>query len=327
MRPLIWLTALLAALYAGYWYVGSRAVLAGATQSLTALQAEGQADFSAIRLHGFPSRFDLTIDNPSLRTADGGTRWRAPFVQILALSYRPNNVIAVLPHDQTFHLGAEALNLTSNDLRASVAVKASLDLPLDHAEVEGHQLVLTSASGWQVLAEKLIVASRQAGTDGKSHELAVVATGLAPGNDFRGQIDPARRLPAVAEKAEVDMTLDFDQPIDRHGMDRQVRIVAVRAIAMTLHWGTIQAEVSGDLAIGPDGTPEGKLALSLRNWRDALALLQDSGAMAQDQARSLENALASVAKSDDPALVSLPLSFRGGLIWLGPIPVATAPRL
>lgn len=326
MRVLFWLTGLLAVLYAGYWVVGSRAVLNGATEVLTELQANGRADYAGITIEGFPSRFDLTIEAPKYESADGQIAWQAPFLQLLALSYRPNNVIAVWPNEQTVRLGADTLALQSQDLRASVTVKADLDLALDHAEVEGHGLVLTSSIGWQALAEKMVVASRQAGDAGTGHELAVVITGLAPGNEFRGQIDPARRQPAVADEARLNLIATFDRPLDRQALAQPPRILALEAIDLSLRWGEIAASATGDLAIDPAGNPTGRLALSLKNWRDLLALLTDAGVLPPDQAATVESALAGAAKPDDPTTVALPLTFRDGVIWMGFIPLAMAPR-
>lgn len=326
MRALFWITGLLATLYAGYWVVGSRAVLNGATEALSELKAEGRADYGAIALKGFPSRFDLTIDTPKLESADGRMTWQAPFIQFLALSYRPHNLIAVWPQDQTVHLDGEQLDLQSDDLRASVTLVPGLDLPLDHSEVEGHGLVLTSDLGWQVLAEKLIVASRQVGADASRHELAIVLTGLAPGNAFRGQIDPARRQPATVQEARLTLTATFDRALDRKALAGPLRILSLEALDLSLIWGKIAASASGDLAIDEMGNPTGQLSLALTNWRDLLILLSDSGVLSAEQAATAEQALANAAKPDDPATVTLPLTFRDGVIWMGFIPLAMSPR-
>lgn len=327
MRALFWITALLAALYGGYWFVGSRAALQGVSDTLTQMKAEGRADFADISLRGFPSRFDITIDKPTIKIADQSVAWQAPFLQLLALSYRPNNLIAVWPDQQTLTLGPDTLTLETDDLRASVLLKASLDLGLDHAELEGHGLKLTSAFGWQALADKLIVASRQAGEDGTKHDLALILTGLAPGNDYRGRIDPARRQPAVAEEARLTMTATFDRPLDRRAVEQPVHLVALQAIDLRLKWGTIAIGATGDLTVDGQGTPSGQLALRLTNWRDLMVLLRENGSLSADRADTIERALSAAAATDDPATVSLPLAVRDGMIWLGFIPLAPAPRL
>jgi len=98
---------ILAALYAGYWVVGSRTVEGQAVSGLDALQSDGwTVAYSDVNTRGFPSRFDTTVTDLDL-TAPDGTRYQAPFVQALALSYRPNEVIAAFPDEQTLTIAGQ----------------------------------------------------------------------------------------------------------------------------------------------------------------------------------------------------------------------------
>ena len=131
MRALIWITAVLSLAYGGYWAVASSQVRAGATQALDEMRAEGRADYSALSLTGFPSRFDLTITDPVFAGAQAS--WRAPFLQVFALSYRPNHIIAVWPHEQTLAVAGQRIAVTSDDMRASAVFGAQTALPLDRS--------------------------------------------------------------------------------------------------------------------------------------------------------------------------------------------------
>jgi len=326
MRFLVWLTALAALLYGGYWYVGSRAVLGSAEAALTQLKAEGRGDYSGIELHGFPSRFDVTIKEPRLFGANGRMGWQAPFVQVLALSYQPNHVIAVWPHDQTLTLGPERMGLTSSDLRASAAFAASLSLPLQHAEMEGHDLVL-SGGDWSVLATKMILAARQSASQPAGQEVALVLTGLAPGDALRARIDPTGQQPALVDTAELDLTPVFDRPVDRSVLASPLRLTALRTIDGKFHWGQLGLDVQGDLAADAQGFAEGKLSLTARNWRGIYALAQSAGAIPLQIAKPLQNILAALEKgSGEAGVVKLPLRFKAGQTFVGPIALGPAPR-
>ncbi len=327
LRPLAFVTFGLAALYGGYWVVGSRAALSGAEAALAALKSEGRADYSGVELHGFPSRFDVTISDPRLLDpASGATIWSAPFLQVLALSYRPNQVIAVWPHEQSLTLGPAELGLTSEDLRASVALGASLSLPLDHAEVEGHGLTLSAGPELSVHADKLIFATRP--SEGPaSHQAALVLTGLAPAPALRSRIDPASRLPAVLEELRADATLTFDRPLDRSLTTATPRLTAIRAIDAKGGWGRISLTAQGELAVDANGFAEGRIKISATHWRDLLDLAREAGALSPDMARSLTNGLQAVAlASGDPERLELPLIFRDGESFLGPFALGAAPR-
>ncbi|MGB3146127.1 MAG: DUF2125 domain-containing protein [Paracoccaceae bacterium] len=327
MRFLVWITAICAALYAGYWVVGSRAVLQGAESALAEMKAGGRADYSAVSLQGFPSRFDLTIEAPQLVSADGYSQWQADFLQLLALSYRPNHLMAIFPPRQTLRAGYEEIALANSDLRASIALAASTDLALDHAEVEGHDLDLSSNFGWQLLAEKLVLASRRADGSGTTHEIALKVTGLAPGDQFRQLIDPQHRHPSVASTASAGMIASFDAPLDRRLAEAPVRLRALRDIGVTLSWGTMQLTASGAVEIDSAGLPVGRIDLVGDDWRAIFALLRDGGVFDPQLAPGFENGLAEIAKADGtPDQLKLPLIFENGGVWLGPLPLGPAPR-
>lgn len=327
MRAVIWLTFILAALYGGYWVVGSRAALRGAEAALVQMKAEGRADYASVSIEGFPSRFDLTIDAPKLVSPDGWSGWSAPFVQLLALSYRPNHLIAVFPDSQSFFAGPDQFTLKGERIRASVALSSDTSLTLDHAEMEGHALDLSASTGWQIMAQKLILASRQSDTSGTSHELALVLSDLAPGADLRSLIDPTGLYPAVAETARADMVASFDRPLDRGLTEAPAKLTALKSIDIALKWGNMALTIKGDLTIDPYGYPSGRLALEATDWRAIYGLLRNGGVIAPEVAANFENGLAEVAKAGgDANVLDLPLSFQDGAVWLGPLALGPAPR-
>lgn len=335
MRWLLWLVAFLATLYGGYWFVGSSAVLKATEATLAQMKAEGTADYSKVELHGFPSRFDVTIADPKLVSRDGLATWSAPFVQVLALSYRPNNVIAVWPNDQTLTLADETLSLKSSSLKASVTVSPSLSLPLDHSEMEGHDLILSRASATEpaLLADKLIFATRLAAnpsgnaTSGTSHQAALVVTNLTPGPELRARIDPGNLLPDHADNAQADVTLDFDHPLDRSATTQPPRLTGLRDIDARFGWGDIRLQATGSLVAGIDGYAEGRLDLVARNWEKAFAVVKETGLIRPDIEPTIRNVLQALAQgSGEAGTLKIPLSFTNGTIRLGPIPLGPAPR-
>ena len=101
MRVLLGVTALLGALWAGYWVVGSSAAQSGMADWFDERRAEGWvAEYDDLAVRGFPNRFDAGFTEISLADPGTGLAWQAPFFQLLALSYKPNHVIAVWPDEQ-----------------------------------------------------------------------------------------------------------------------------------------------------------------------------------------------------------------------------------
>ena len=157
MRLLLVIVISLGAAWGSFWVWGARALEQGVVQGLADLSAgDMTAEYDALAVRGFPNRFDLTLERPRLRSETLGFALQAPFSQTLALSYRPNSVIAVWPHDQTLELGQSRFTLRSKDLRASVTLGLAANLPLDHMVLVGQELALSADSGgrqiWPICA-------------------------------------------------------------------------------------------------------------------------------------------------------------------------------
>ena len=137
LRTLTILVAIAAALYGGYWWLGRGQAEAALTEASEALAARGWTlAWDDLATRGFPSRFDTTLTEPRLASPDGRIAWSGPLLQLLALSYRPTQVIAVLPQQQSLTLGGETFEVETEDMRGSATVRAAASLPLVDATVE-----------------------------------------------------------------------------------------------------------------------------------------------------------------------------------------------
>lgn len=321
MRKLIGAVLVMMALYSGYWFIGSSGALAGARAALDQIRATGQGNYAGVSLAGFPSRFDITIDRPELASADGTLHWAAPFLQVLALSYQPNKVIVVWPHEQQLTAWGAPLSFRSKDTRADAAVAATPDLPLDHVTLVSSEPALVSPRGWSASADDLRLAMRLSAAPANAHQIGLAldklrVTGIA--------------LPAPYDSGAADVladaTVGFDRPLDRHAQDPRITSIALRSARLT--WGPTVLDASGDLTVTPDGTPEGRLTITANGWRDALHLLTQLGLVRAEIAPTMENMLASLEKvSPQPGTLDIPLSFAAGMMSIGPLPLGPAPRL
>ncbi len=325
MRLVVWITAIFAALYSGYWLVGSRAALSGTRAALEEMRAEGRGDFAGVALHGFPSRFDITIDQPRLTGAGGQSGWSAGFLQIFALSYRPNHVIVVWPHEQTVTLAGRDYPLTATDLRASLAVEASAALPLDHAELEGHDLALSLGEAGGLDVEKLILAARRTEGQAASQDVALVATNLRPDATLAARLDPAGKLPPGADEVRATATLGFDRPVDRGALAEPLRLQSIRAISGDLGWGGLQLHISGDLTADAAGFAAGEVEIAATDWERLPAMAVALGLLAPGDQRTFGNMLRIMAGGRDGRL-AVPLHFGDGMISVGPLYLGPAPR-
>jgi hypothetical protein len=323
MRGLIWLVVLASLAWGGYWVVGSRAVEQGAvdwfaTQNNNGLIAENKS----LAVRGFPNRFDLTVTEPLLLDPDTGYGWRAPFVQLFALSYQPWKVIAAFPPEQTISVPGQDIALTSAKLQASASLAPSSPLGVERSVLVGDDVSASSTLGWTVSAETLRFATRALDAGGLDQEIGLEALGVAPGPAIAAALPD---LPPALSKIRVDAVVAFLPGQDGETSPR-VSGFDVKEVLIT--WGDFALFGKGRIAANDLGIGEGRIELRLTNWKLILPLAVASGAISPEALPTWERALGLLAQqSGDGSDLVLPLTMQQGRMSLGPVPIGPAPRL
>lgn len=336
MKFLLKFIIIAAAAWSGYWFVGERASRAGFEAWFAQQRSRGMtAQYSDFALQGFPNRFDAGFSDISLADPRRGIAWNAPFFQILALSYKPNHLIAVWPHRQTLTTPEGVFEIASEDMRASLKLEADTRLGLKEAIMTVARLVVTPTRQEiePTLVEKLTlavahVADTKADTNA-GYRLGLEADGITPAATLVAQIDPERTLPKQLSEISADITVRFDRPWDRLALEgtlpqpRQIEITKVAA-----KWGRLRLLASGTLAVDASGIVTGEISIQARGWRDMIALAVSTKVLSEGMASTAEQALGLMAQSaEDAEAVDIPLRFDQGLIFLGPVPLGPAPVL
>lgn len=338
MKRLIILILVAAALWAGYWFYGASSTKTTFETWLDERRAAGwRADVAELEVKGFPNRFDTTFTDIALADPARGWAWRAPFLQLLALSYKPNHVIAVLPQSQQIEMGPAQFDMTAAALQASLVLRPSTDLVLDRIRLVGDTLQITRDDGAVLGAGALRLAAERLGADGQPttsapqpgetrYRLALSVENLAPDAGYRARIDPSDSLPRVIETLRADVTVGFDRPWARdavEGARPQPTTLSLRLAEA--EWGMLQMMARGDLSVDAQGAPTGRIDLKASNWREMLRVLRASGDVPDQLAATLEQGLSLMAGEEDE--IDIPLDFRDGRIWIGPVPLMDSPRL
>lgn len=326
MRVILWLVALFAVLWGGFWYFGARTLRAETEAALTQMKAEGRVDYSAFDLGGFPARFDLSVTDPALADPGGRWRWRAPSLTVYALAYDPGKIIALLPSGQTIETGGETITLTTTDMRASAGFGLSTALPLLHAEAISDATEAKSDLGWTLAAQQLRLAIREEDAKSFRYRLGAEATALALSGP-PAEILARANLPASPGQARIDADATFSRALDRAAIDTPPMLRALALSALELDWGDLSLRGDGRIDISASGTPEGAINLRLRNWRGLPPLLVATGTVPPEMEKQLADMMQQLAAlSGDPAELALPLTFKAGWMALGPLPLGPAPR-
>ncbi|WP_245776414.1 DUF2125 domain-containing protein [Thalassovita taeanensis] len=314
--------------WSGYWVVGVQGVKSGFANWFGARQAQGwAAEYADLAVRGFPNRFDTTFTDLSLADPATGWAWEAPFFQILALSYKPNHVIAIWPDQQLLATPGDKYDITSAKMQASLVLDAGIDLPLNRSNLAADTVQVAAREGGTTTMTALRVAVQRVESTKHTYRMAVTADDLAPPLDFRTRIDAQGALPRTLAALRADLTVSFDRQWDRSAIEQsRPQPTALTLKLAEARWGELELLAAGELEIDTQGRPMGRLTVKARNWREMIQMAVAAGALSQGIGDQIENALGMLAGlSGNPKTLDVPLDFRRGLIFLGPLPVGTAP--
>ena len=307
----------LLALWAGYWMVGQRLIEGQIGTLLAQMPAGLVVQQTGYDVAGFPSRFDLTVTQPKVQTA-AGWGWQAEFAQVFAMTWKPWHLIAALPHSQTLTTPFGPATLDSSRFMASFRVAPRAEADFEEAVLQIDAPILRSAGLPQITAAALIVALKHEVALGFAYRLGVQVDGLTP-------LVPAATGGKLS-LGRMDMVVTTDRALNRTMTAVQVQSVDLRAVA--LEWDGVKVTGDGLLARGDGGFAEGQIALKVTGWRDLPARLADFAILRPEIAPTMTRALEVIAaEQGNPAVLDLPLIFRSGRFYLGPLPLGLAPNL
>lgn len=321
MRILIALVLVAAAGWSAYWVVGSRLLRQAIEDGIVTLEARGvEVETEGLRVTGFPNRFDTMVEAPRIAWPSG-TAWRAPFLQVFALSYRPNQVIVAFPETQLVETPAGTARIAAARARASATFRTDADRALDHASLVADEVTL-AWDGTETRAVRVLAATRVpegAAPDRQNVGLTLDDVTLPAG--FAG----ARRVDGLT----LDAVLDLSAPLGLAALESgKIALERIEIARLDLDWGGVVLSADGALDVAPGGRLSGEVEVTLTHWRRALEIARTAGLLPAARRRMAEQALAALAAmSGRDDRLTATLALRDGAIWLGPVPLGPAPRL
>lgn len=329
MRKLILLVVVASTLYGGYWFVGRAQVQAGLTEAIAEINSgTTELTYGSLKTRGFPSRFDTTVTDIAFKDPVSRIRWDAPFFQVFALSYRPNEVIAVFANEQVFTVEGARFTLFTNDMRASGKVRANSALSFVNTTVTIDNPRLRTEDGAELAMASLLAAARLTPDTTQTYDMFMDARGIVLPDAVRRMIDPENTLPQVIQSLRFDTAVGLDTPIALNSQSTAApRIETVTIKEIAAGWGDMSLSAIGDLTADAAGFAEGSVTLSARNWQQALDLAVAGGLL--DEAVRLTYATMAAALDETPHItdtLTVTLMLSGGQMRLGPIPIGPAPR-
>lgn len=326
MRFILWMGLVLGLLWGSYWFVGSVAIENGVTQWFADSQAQGlTAENEGIAVSGFPSRFDLTVTNPRLADPILGIGWKAPFAQVLSMTWKPWHVIAVLPMDQEIEAAGRRIAVTTSKMAASLRLKPSTNLTFQELVIEAHDLALTSDLGWKSGVKAMVLALADERSATFSARLGLDVMDLRPDPQLTGRL---RRLGDVVRQIHLDASLGLSAGLDRHIAETRPQITQLTVHDFKLTWGKLQLKAKGKIEPDLDGLAQGMIDFEITSWQEIPELAVALELIRPEMAASLMDGFRTLIKPGaDPDVLNLPLTFSNGWMTLGPLPLGPAPML
>lgn len=325
MRLLILAILLVAAGWSAYWFVGANALEGALREGIEDARSRGvEVELASLDVTGFPNRFDTIIEEPRVRTASG-IEWSAPFLQVFALSYRPTQLIAALPNEQTVSGPFGTADITTESARASMTLTPAPNLPLDHANLVIEDLRIASGD-LALTAARVLAATRipEGAEDGRVQNIGLTLDDITLPRTFAAEMGVAGL--ETVDGATLDATVTLAEPIDRGSFEGDpVDIRQIDISRLDVDWGEVGLDASGSLSVGADGVLTGELEAAVSNWSRAVDIAVTAGLLAPAQAEQVRMGLRFMVSEGER--LELPLSFRDGLVYLGPFPLGDAPRL
>ncbi|WP_375689482.1 DUF2125 domain-containing protein [Pseudooceanicola sp. LIPI14-2-Ac024] len=315
--------------WTGYWFFAAGKLESAYANWFDARRADGwQAEYSDLSVGGFPYRFDTTFTDLDIADPETGWAWTAPMFQIVALAYRPNEVIAIFPGDSTLSTPEAQYTITNDDLRASMRVGASSRLPLREARLVGSNIAVTEEDTLGIDTLRVAVELLPGATS--DYRIGFYADGITLPDPFLNRVAGEVALPPEVTKINVDADVKFDAPWDLDALeDARPQPTHVRLRIAEAEWGPLKISATGELSIDEAGLPTGEIAIKAENWEAMLEVAVAAGAMSEGTATAITRGLTLVANLSGGRSDSLnaTISFRNGRAFLGPVPLGPAPVL
>lgn len=328
MRFLVRLAVIFAVLWCAWWALASFGAHWGLTGAIAAREGDGWR--AEVRQAGFPFRIRSDLTNVVLTDPGSDIAVEAEALSVSVPTYWPGYLSADLPETPVrirTAAGEITVELSAGDAGVNLAPGTALEL--DSLRVLSGPWRVLFEGQEMVKGQALVARMTQDAERAARYDAVLQADRLTLGKALREPLRLDLDWPSSFDAFAADLSVTFDRPLDRtagQGTAPQPRAIALRSV--DLRWGELALNADGTLLMDSDGMPEGSVTVQLRNWRTALDIVEDAGALpasARGQADVMLGALANRAGS--PEDIDLTVDFRNGRLIASGIDLGAAPRI
>lgn len=329
MRRLIWIFALAAVAWCGWWWAASTGLRSGAEAWLADRRSEGwQAEASDVTGGGFPLTLQATLNDLTLADPETGLAVRTEALAISAPAWWPGDVSVTLD-DGPIALASPygRSDLTMRDGVLAMALRPGGALELEALGWTAGPWQVTDAEGVQASADDLTLTMMQA--DGPAYDFVARAQQFSPGDAARRGLRLPDGFPGAFDSLQMQARVTFDRSWDRRALnDRRPQPRKIDLSLAEARWGDLSLNLAANLDVDANGVPSGTVSLQAENWQAMLDIAEGTGVLPTGLRGQAEGILAAMARaSGNETTLDVELALRDGAVLIGFIPIARAPRL
>ncbi len=330
MSRLLRVIVFIAIAWSAYWFVAGYGLRTALTNWFDRQQEKGwQADFSEVATAGYPTHHVTRLDYPALADPVNGTAWSADWIEFESPSIWPGRqVLRFADTPQRLSYFDQTATVEATDMQAELQLQPGIALVLEKMALTSGAWTITDQAELLAGGSNLNLIMTQTDMP-KTYVISATIDAFTPGDDLRRLMQSATSLPQEFETLELDMTVEFDKPWDRSGLEeRRPQPVTIDLRLAEMKWGELRLFATGDLDVDAQGIPTGEIAIKAENWRDMISMANAAGALPDQAVDPVTRALSLLAGlGGNPNALDLQLNFRDGFVALGPLPLGPAPRL
>jgi len=323
MRILLWTISFVILSWSAYWVIGAKSIKSELSESIQKFNSgDWSIEYSDAIVRGFPYRFDVTINNLTVKNKKNYLTWTLPYFQILSLSYSPKNLILVWPKEQELKTKTKTINLTSNKMLASIERTniRSYDISKFILEVEG--AIVKSSQDLVIQSKSLILAIDKLKVETAAYKFGLSSTELS--------IQPSDHrfygLVGLFNTNSLNLNINADVYLDTllrvTKKQDYPKITKLNLKEISINSKDFILTAMGNLETDIQGSPKGDIQLKISDWKQLLSNIKKTGI----NKKIIESLRIFSILSGNQNNLTLDLTLKERKLLLGPLLLGSIPK-
>lgn len=323
MRILLWTISFVILSWSAYWVIGAKSIKSELSESIQKFNSgDWSIEYSDAIVRGFPYRFDVTINNLTVKNKKNYLTWTLPYFQILSLSYSPKNLILVWPKEQELKTKTKTINLTSNKMLASIERTniRSYDISKFILEVEG--AIVKSSQDLVIQSKSLILAIDKLKVETAAYKFGLSSTELSIQPSDHRTYGLAGLFNTTSLNLNINADVYLDTLLRVTKKQDYPKITKLNLKEISINSKDFILTAMGNLETDIQGSPEGDIQLKISDWKQLLSNIKKTGI----NKKIIESLRIFSILSGNQNNLTLDLTLKERKLLLGPLLLGSIPK-